>query len=194
MPAASSSVCDTALSMHTADASAAQPTNGMPASCSSPCTVPSSPFLPCRTGITASTRSIFSAPGSTRPWTLRSGERNAWRLSGEFSHSPFSTASGEASVKNQRPLFVMPTDRTSYFSRERLRRTVAAESREISCSDEQPPKRTAIVFFIANLPHNSKFSGTLPLPPYDGSAADMRRAPSEPLSYHKRAVRAMSGE
>ena len=50
-----------------AEASAAQPTYGMPESCRSPCTVPSSPFLPCSAGITASTRTVSPEAGRNRP-------------------------------------------------------------------------------------------------------------------------------
>lgn len=53
-PAARARRCAASLSIHRALASTPQPTQGMPASASSPCTVPSSPFFPCSTGNAAS--------------------------------------------------------------------------------------------------------------------------------------------
>ena len=55
-PASAASLCALSLSMHRALARVPQPIMGTPAISSMPCTVPSSPFLPCKMGNAASKR------------------------------------------------------------------------------------------------------------------------------------------
>ncbi len=66
-PLCATSLCALSLSMQSAEASVLQPTTGMPASSNNPCTVPSSPFFPCRTGKTRSTPILTPSlwPGSS---------------------------------------------------------------------------------------------------------------------------------
>src|SRR5271156_4049688 len=140
-PACSNSRFCTSLSMPTADASTPAPTYGTPASSINPCTVPSSPNVPCRTGNTTSTPTLgcpAAGPNGTRVAALGSG--------GSTTRSPdFSTSAGnfiERVPTNQRPSFEIPIGTASYFSGSSARITEAAEASETSCSPERPPKST----------------------------------------------------
>src|SRR5271156_711192 len=131
----------TSLSMPTADASTPAPTYGTPASSINPCTVPSSPNVPCRTGNTTSTPTLgcpAAGPNGTRVAALGSG--------GSTTRSPdFSTSASnfiEPVPTSQRPSFEIPIGTASYFSGSSARITDAAETSETSCSPERPPKST----------------------------------------------------
>ena len=109
IPAEASSVWETALSMHTAEASAAQPTNGMPESCKSPCTVPSSPFFAVQRG--DHRVQAQGVAGSGQEQAVHGAVRGEERLpvGGVLFPGPLFDLFGEASVKNQAPSLVMPT-------------------------------------------------------------------------------------
>src|SRR5580704_893833 len=140
-PACSNSRFCTSLSMPTADASTPAPTYGNPASSINPCTVPSSPNVPCKTGNTTSTPTLgcpAAGPNGTKVAALGSG--------GSTTRSPdFSTSANnfiELVPTNQRPSFEIPIGTGSYFSGSSARITEAAEASETSCSPERPPKST----------------------------------------------------
>ena len=101
--------------MQAADASTPAPTYGTSRHSSSPCTVPSSPNGPCRTGKTT------SAP--SRP-------------------PPGVSATGSPSHATRRRAPTRPR-RTSCPPRSSPARTDAADASETSCSEERPPPSTA---------------------------------------------------
>ena len=130
--------------MQAADASHSQPTTGVPQSWNAPCTVPSSPFLPCRTGKTTSTASSSSFP----PRSAASGSfgqpgRSTTSGSSGESHSSDGMRSSGPSYSFQTFSRVMPTGSTSYFSGSRLVSTNIAERSETSYSELFPPNSTA---------------------------------------------------
>src|SRR5580658_8673345 len=140
-PACSNRRFCTSLSMPTADASTPAPTYGNPASSINPCTVPSSPNVPCRTGNTTSTPTLgwpAAGPNGTKLAALGSG--------GSTTRSPdFSTSASsliDLVPTNHRPSFEMPIGTASYFSGSSARITEAADASETSCSPERPPKST----------------------------------------------------
>src|SRR6202167_73597 len=140
-PACSNSRFCTSLSMPTADASTPAPTYGNPASSIKPCTVPSSPNVPCKTGNTTSTPTLgcpAAGPNGTSEAALGSG--------GSTTRSPdFSTSASiltEPVPTSHRPSLEMPIGTASYFSGSSARITEAADARETSCSPERPPKST----------------------------------------------------
>src|SRR5580658_5414527 len=140
-PACSNRRFCTSLSMPTADASTPAPTYGNPASSINPCTVPSSPNVPCKTGNTTSTPTLgcpAAGPNGTRVAALGSG--------GNTTRSPdFSTSANsfiELVPTNQRPSFEIPIGTASYFSGSSARITEAAEASDTSCSPERPPNST----------------------------------------------------
>src|SRR5580658_2101776 len=131
----------TSLSMPTAEANTPAPTYGNPASSINPCTVPSSPNVPCKTGNTTSTPTLgcpAAGPNGTRVAALGSG--------GNTTRSPdFSTSANsfiELVPTNQRPSFEIPIGTASYFSGSSARITEAAEASDTSCSPERPPNST----------------------------------------------------
>src|SRR5271156_290425 len=140
-PACSNSRFCTSLSMPTAEASTPAPTYGNPASSINPCTVPSSPNVPCKTGNTTSTPTLgcpAAGPNGTKVAALGSG--------GSTTRSPdFSTSANnfiELVPTSQRPSFEIPIGTGSYFSGSSARITEAAEASETSCSPERPPNST----------------------------------------------------
>src|SRR5580693_40668 len=140
-PACSNRRFCTSLSMPTADASTPAPTYGNPASSINPCTVPSSPNVPCKTGNTTSTPTLgcpAAGPNGTKVAALGSG--------GSTTRSPdFSTSANnfiELVPTSQRPSFEMPIGTASYFSGSSAPITEAAEASETSCSPERPPNST----------------------------------------------------
>ena len=123
--------------------------------------VPSSPFLPCSAGkITSKGRiSPFPSLSSTSPWTEGSGERKAG-VTGPCSQAPVTMSYTSPVQRRQFPSLVMPTMCTSYLSGERFSKMDVADIRETSCSEDTPPKITAMlsllfVSFIAITPHYS---------------------------------------
>src|SRR5271163_1969617 len=154
-PACSNKRFCTSLSMPTAEASTPAPTYGNPASSINPCTVPSSPNVPCKTGNTTSTPTLgcpAAGPNGTSVATLGSG--------GSTTRSPdFSTSANiftEPVPTSHRPSFEIPIGTASYFSGSSARITEAAEASDTSCSPERPPKSTPMrkrfVAFIAAPP------------------------------------------
>ena len=93
------------LSMHSAEASTPDPTYGTPASSSRPCTVPSSPWGPCRSGMTTtgnpSPDGATVGRGSTAVPVARSGAGSA--------AAPAASAARAVSSRTQAPSRVMPT-------------------------------------------------------------------------------------
>src|SRR5271168_3149668 len=131
----------TSLSMPTAEASTPEPTYGTPASSSSPCTVPSSPNVPCSTGNITSIREGGPAGDSPTPIS-----EPALGSGGSITRCPRLSTSGSSfcvfSPTSQRPSLVMPMGTASYFSGSSARSTDCAEAIETSCSPERPPKST----------------------------------------------------
>ncbi len=135
--------------MPSADASTPDPTYGRPASSSMPCTVPSSPCVPCRIGKTTSTRPRErSAPSASRTVSSRpavpSGQRTRVPLSATRGRASASSASAEASSswRVKAPSGVMPTGITSNRSRSMAPSTPLAVAQLMECSLEVPPKRS----------------------------------------------------
>src|SRR5271156_3231866 len=154
-PACSNSRFCTSLSMPTAEASTPAPTYGNPASSINPCTVPSSPNVPCKTGNTTSTPTLgcpAAGPNGTKVAALGSG--------GSTTRSPdFSTSASnfiEPVPTSQRPSFEIPIGTASYFSGSSARITEAAEASETSCSPERPPNST---------PMRNRFCALIAKPP-----------------------------
>ena len=149
-PLASNRALATALSMHTALASTPQPTEGMPASSSRPCTVPSSPHRPWSTGMTTSTCTFSTWPSGVNrimPWSARSGLMTQAMLPASSSQLPSAIWAAVASVYSQRPSLVMPTVSTSYFSRSMLLTKLPTETRLTSCSLDIPPNSSTTHIF-----------------------------------------------
>src|SRR5487761_133767 len=107
----------------------------MPESSSRPCSAPSSPSLPCRTGNTRSKLIVSYCPCSktSNPCALLSGDSTAGRP------PPFSQFASGPSQSFQAPLFVIPIQNGSYFSVSRFFATSCADLTETGCSSEQPP-------------------------------------------------------
>src|SRR5277367_4693066 len=154
-PACSNSRFCTSLSMPTAEASTPAPTYGNPASSINPCTVPSSPNVPCKTGNTTSTPTLgcpAAGPNGTKVAALGSG--------GSTTRSPdFSTSASiftDPVPTSHRPSFEIPIGTASYFSGSSAPITEAAEASDTSCSPERPPKSTPMrkrfIAFIAAPP------------------------------------------
>ena len=61
------------------------------------------------------------------------------------------SAAGSSGARTQWPSFAMPTGTTSYRSRSRASRTLAAVAHDTACSDDRPPKTRAIRIFSAGL-------------------------------------------
>ena len=127
-----------------------QPATGMSASSSSPCRVPSSPFLPCRMGRATSMAICAISPclKSSRRRSPLLGESAAGVQLSEAAQVSFSISSTAPSKWNQRPSFVMPIRTGVYLSGFRLRITPDAEERETLYSGEQPPKKMATLSFL----------------------------------------------
>ncbi len=135
-----------ALSMANAEPSTLEPTYGIPASSSSPCTVPSSPIGPCSTGKTTS----ISAP---RPLGSDCDveETATSRVSTSGSAGPSSAKRGDDAVScaigsapvSHCPSRVTPMGIASNRSSFSAPSTVCAERSETSCSPDCPPKMTA---------------------------------------------------
>src|SRR5678816_3399902 len=119
--------------------------------------VPSSPYVPCRTGNTTSnppavrTSAEIAAgfPSASSFWMVSFGAR-AFIGFPEESH---------------RPSWVIPIGTTSYFCGSRACRTDSADRSDTSCSPERPPNRTAIRILagVFMFPHNlrSCFDGSI---------------------------------
>src|SRR6185437_252003 len=107
----------------------------MPDNSSRPCTAPSSPNLPCRTGSTTSRRTVSYHPWSrtSSPGALLSGDSTAGR------QLPFSQFPSGPSHSFQAPLFAIPIQNGSYFPVSRFFATSRADLTETGCSSEQPP-------------------------------------------------------
>src|SRR5450631_15016 len=140
----------TSLSIAIAEPVTAEPTNGTSANSSAPCTVPSSPFGPCRTGNTTSKRAMALPPGSslshrTKPPRPPGISAICGAASGMVSAAAPAPAPLPASQIWQRPSFAMPIKETSYRSGFRARRMLAAEALETSCSAERPPNNSPTV-------------------------------------------------
>src|SRR6478735_577820 len=114
-----------------------------------PCTVPSSPWRPCRIGRTTSTE----PSSSTRPSARRTRSVRSEPPSGHMIRVPLSTTSGSfvassanlpgsSSSRTKTPSRVIPTGITRYRSRLIARRTPPAVAELIECSLERPPKST----------------------------------------------------
>src|SRR3954462_12818120 len=110
--------------------------------------VPSSPYVPCRTGNTTS-----------KPPAVRTSAEMA---AGFPSDSSFLIVSLGARAfmgfpeESQRPSWVMPMGTTSYFCGSKDCRTDSADRSDTSCSPERPPNRTAIRILagVFMFPHN----------------------------------------
>ena len=153
MPASRSRRFITSLSMPTAEPRTPAPTKGMSAILSRPWTVPSSPNVPWRTGKTTSTgfcgrrlerRShCFDLFDGTNASALLSRSNLIARGRSAF------CSSFSSSLKYHFPFLSMPIKTTSYFFLSIASTTFLAEMREISCSADLPPKRTATrIFFL----------------------------------------------
>src|SRR3954452_6158547 len=110
----------------------------MPAISNSPCTVPSSPHGPCRSGNTTST----SAKAPSSVGSPASGNGSPSSTCGSF-WSWIASAAASSATRTQRPLVVIPTGTTSYFVRSMAASTLPALTQEISCSVLRPPNTTA---------------------------------------------------
>ena len=134
-PSAAKSFFITALSIPTADPSTPAPTYGTLASSRSPCTVPSSPYGPCRTGKTTSMRARSTAAvGST--------------VSSACDPVASTTSAADSAVgawapRTHWPCFSMKMGMGSYRARSRCLKIDAAEATDTSCSPERPPYTTA---------------------------------------------------
>src|SRR5215469_576404 len=128
----------------------------MPDSSSRPCTAPSSPSLPCRTGSTTSRLTLSHRPCSrtSSPGALLSGDSTAGR------QLPFSQFPSGPSQSLQAPLVVIPTQNGSYFPVSRLFATSRADLTETGCSSEQPPNMIPTLFLA------------MPAPPFEFQAVD----------------------
>ncbi len=91
-----------ALSIQQADEATPQPTYLIPDNSKRPCIVPSSPFLPCRTGHIKSTF-IFFPSSDIRPSDDEAGGRTTFLLSFLFSQLPSAISSVSASVTSHPP-------------------------------------------------------------------------------------------
>ena len=137
------------------DASVPQPTNGIAANSSRPWSVPSSPYVPCRTGNTTSRRPTFDLLSSSIS-SLRDGSPTIATSSVElpsccFDNSRWALAgnnSAAAAGASQFPSFVIAMGMTSYFDLSIASMTERAERIETSCSPERPPKITPMRSFF----------------------------------------------
>ena len=139
MPAASSTVFAITLSMHTADPSTPDPTNGTSSSSSSPCTVPSSPWGPCSTGNTTVGASVDSASRTACSQVVTGP--SMLRASGNPEAGPPRSAAAD-SARCQRPSRSMPIGSISYRSTSSARTMLLAEMQLMSCSADWPPNST----------------------------------------------------
>src|SRR2546422_547282 len=107
----------------------------MPESSSNPCTAPSSPSLPCRTGSTRSRPIASYRPCSrtSRPWTLLSGDSTTERL------PPSSQSASGPPQSLHAPPLVIPIHNGSYLSGSRFFATSCADLTETGCSSPEPP-------------------------------------------------------
>ena len=124
------------------------PTRGIPASSSTPCTVPSSPFFPCRIGNApskgnSSTPSCFS---SKMPCSPLSGETATGIQSFASSQAPPGIFAGSPWYRYHFPSLEIPIITNSYASVSIWVITAWADCRETSCSLEHPPNKTATLF------------------------------------------------
>ena len=134
IPASRSTALQTALSIASAEPSTPAPTYGTSSISHSPCTVPSSPNGPCRIGSTTSTSSGEAATSSVP----------SWRAAGTIGlDAPGSSAAAPAAGSSHRPSRPISIGTTSNRAGSSAATTEAAEAREMSCSDERPPDRTA---------------------------------------------------
>src|SRR6218665_3700270 len=154
IPAATSIVFVTCLSIPTAEASTPFPTYGRPSNSSIPWIVPSSPNRPCRIGKTTST-----SPSDRSP--VASCTRSS-RLPTEVGHTirvPLSMTSGmragssanrdgSSAASTYPPSRVIPIGMTRNCSRSRALRIPPAVAQLIECSLDRPPKRSATVRII----------------------------------------------
>ncbi len=127
--------------MQSADAVTPAPTYGTPASSSRPCTVPSSPNGPWRTGNTTST-------SASAPVTERSGRRavsvaRTSSLLGRLGGSSSGRGADVGGPRAQRPSRSISTGITSQPASASAAATLRPEATEISCSLERPPETTA---------------------------------------------------
>src|SRR6218665_2725365 len=154
IPAATSIVFVTCLSIPTAEASTPFPTYGRPSNSSIPWIVPSWPNRPCRIGKTTST-----SPSDRSP--VASCTRSS-RLPTEVGHTirvPLSMTSGmragssanrdgSSAASTYPPSRVIPIGMTRNCSRSRALRIPPAVAQLIECSLDRPPKRSATVRII----------------------------------------------
>src|SRR5581483_4841851 len=147
-PCARSSVFITALSMLTADPSTPAPTYGTLAISRSPWIVPSSPYVPCRTGKTTSMGLSPSARARSPGRSARNATSPRWLGSVRIAAAPGVSTLPSVSafigspVRSQAPSRVMPRGTTSYFSGSSAAMIDFAEASDTSCSPERPPKIT----------------------------------------------------
>src|SRR5262245_34047605 len=166
-PASLNSVFMTALSMPQAEASTPQPTYGMSAISSSPWTVPSSPYVPWRTGKITSIgvlSSAFDALSPLKPGSPASETAELSNLSNSF--SKISRVGAVRSWRDRSGLSHLPElsiaiGTTSYLLLSICSITVFAERTAISCSPERPPKITPTRSFIKLQSFESRLQAVL---------------------------------
>ena len=154
MPASAASLWARSLSMQRALGRTPQPITGTPASSNTPCTVPSSPFLPCRTGKAAANSSRRCEPSSQ---SSAQPPRSSERVQGTafFCQRSAGSASAGPKYRSQRPSRVMPTG-SGVYAGGKCASTAAADCSETPYSVEQPPKRTRIVLFAKDMMHTPR--------------------------------------
>ena len=123
--------------MQSAEASTPAPTYGTPASSSRPCTVPSSPNGPCRTGKTTSTSASVAATPRRSAAALRQPARRRRALALQRCATP-DRAPSPRRGRSRRVDDLVPRrlERLDHASRRGDARS--------SCSLERPPRTTAI--------------------------------------------------
>jgi len=138
----------TSLSIETAEPNVSAPTCGTLISSKSPWMVPSSPYVPCRTG---KATSIFIVRSFKARWPLSwwveiviSG---ASVFSAIFEGSSLLMQKSSLSMNSHLPFFSMPITTTSYLFWSSAEETERADCSETSCSPDFPPQKTATFNF-----------------------------------------------
>ena len=124
--------------MPIAEPSTPAPTYATSASSSSPCTVPSSPYVPCNTGkITSSEPSSCVIDDGVVATATVGASSSSFSRRG----SPVAPASIFSDCARQRPCLSMPINTGSKRVRSSAASTLRADRMETSCSAERPPNR-----------------------------------------------------
>ena len=140
------------LSIPTAEPTTPAPTYGRSASSSSPCTVPSSPYGPCRSGSTTSTSSagphrvVAARAVLARATVPRSDTGSPSTSSARRQRRRAAPRSARRAVVGEQPSPVgRDRDRDDLVARPGRARcaTATAVTRETSCSAERPPKSSS---------------------------------------------------